>query len=348
MKIEAIAIHGFRCFDDTGETIHLDDLSCFVGPNASGKTAAMIAIARLFGESKSQRQIIPSDFHLAAGEDLRSCESRILIIECRIVFPELEVEGADLSTIPVTFNQMIVDEPGGSPFCRIRLDATWSNDGTPDGYVEQKIWWVLTNSDDSAIIEDGNRRRVLPGERSKIRVVYVPATRDPSQQIKSTTATSFGRLLNALAWGDGAKENIKIKLAELQNELAELVGIKTINAQVQTSWHNFYDGHVAHEITFQVLEKNPEALVRLLVPIFQPGEDGRSMLTSDLSDGLRSLFSLSLSLGLFRVEELLRTSATASGFKAEIVDDIPLHTIFDVEEPENHLSPPRIGVDSDF
>lgn len=343
MKIESITIHGFRCFDDTGQTIQLDDLSCFVGPNASGKTAAMIAVARLFGESKFQRQIIPSDFHLVVGEDLRARASRTLTIECRIIFPELEIGGADLSNIPETFNQMIVDEPGGSPFCRIRLDAIWSNDGTLDGDVEQTIWWILTSSDDPAIIEDGNRRRVLPGDRGKVRVVYVPATRDPSQQIKSTTATSFGRLLDALAWGNGTEENIKTKLAELQTGIAELVGIKTMNAQVQTSWHNFYDGRIAHKVAFQALEKNPTALVKLLVPTFQPGEDGRSMLASDLSDGLRSLFSLSLSLGLFRVEELLRTAAAASGFKAEIVDNIPMHTIFAIEEPENHLSPHYLG-----
>ncbi len=342
MKIESISIYGFRCFDDAGQTIQLDDLSSFVGPNASGKTAAMVAMTRLFGESKSQRQVVPSDFHLAAGEDLRARASRNLTIECRIVFPELEMEDADLTAIPETFNQMIVDEPGGLPFCRVRLEVTWNNDGTPDGDVEQSIWWVLTSSDDPVKIADGNRRRVLPGDRSKIRVVYVPATRDPSQQIRSTTATSFGRLLSALAW-NGEEENIKTKLTELQTGLAELAGIKTMNKLVQTSWHNFYDGRVAREVAFQALEKDPAALVKHLVPTFQPGEDGRTMLASDLSDGLRSLFSLSLSLGLFRVEELLRTTAMTSGFKTEIAYEIPIHTIFAVEEPENHLSPHYLG-----
>ena len=342
MKIKSITIRGFRCFDDVGQTIQLDGLSCFVGPNASGKTAAMIALVRLFGESKSQRQVIPADFHLAVGEDLRAQTLRTLMIECCIMFPELEEEGADLAAIPEIFNQMIVDEPGGSPFCLIRLDANWSNDGTPDGDVEQSISWILTSSDDPAVIEDGNRRRVQPGDRGKIRVIYVPATRDPSQQIRSTTATSFGRLLDALAW-DGANENIKTKLAELQEELAGLLGIQTMNAQVQTTWHDFYDGSVAREIAFQALEEDPAALVKLLVPTFQPGEDGRSMLASDLSDGLRSLFSLSLSLGLFRVEELLRTAAAASGFKAEVAENLPVLTVFTVEEPENHLSPHYLG-----
>lgn len=90
MKIESISIRGFRCFDNAGQTINFEDLSCFVGPNASGKTAAMIALARLFGEAKSQRQIIPSDFHLSPGDVLKAQSPRTLTIECRIVFPELE------------------------------------------------------------------------------------------------------------------------------------------------------------------------------------------------------------------------------------------------------------------
>lgn len=342
MKIDSITISGFRCFDDHGQTIKLDDLSCFVGPNASGKTAAMIALTRLFGETNAQRQVVSKDFHLPAEEELKSQSQRVLLIECRLVFPELDEPGAALTSIPEIFNQMIVDEPGGSPYCRIRLDAIWSNDGTLEGDVTQTISWILTSSDNEAIIQDGNRKRVQPGDRGKIRVIYVPATRDPKQQIKATTATSFGRLLDALEWG-GVEENIKTKLAELQAELAGLTGIKTMNRRVQRSWQKLYDGPVARTVSFQALENEATALVKLLVPTFNPGENGRTMSVEDLSDGMRSLFSLSLSLGLFRVEELLRNTANTSGFKAEVRNELPLLTVFTVEEPENHLSPHYLG-----
>ena len=183
MKIESITIKSFRCFDEVGETIRLDDLTCFVGPNASGKTAALMALVRVFGESKVQRQVIPADFHLAPGEELKAKSPRTLLIECRLAFPELE-EGreANGAAVPETFNQMIVDEPGGTPYCRIRLEATWTNDGTLAGDVEQTISWILTSSDDPKVIEDGNCRRVQPGDRGKIRVAYIPAARDPDQK----------------------------------------------------------------------------------------------------------------------------------------------------------------------
>ncbi len=71
MKIASLTICGFRCFHPDGVTINLDDLTSFVGPNASGKTAAMMALARLFGESSAQRRIAPSDFYLAPGDQLK-------------------------------------------------------------------------------------------------------------------------------------------------------------------------------------------------------------------------------------------------------------------------------------
>lgn len=343
MKIESITIQGFRCFNDIGETINLDDFNCFVGPNASGKTSAMIALSRVFGESRGQRQVEPTDFHLIPGEDLKSKSSRNLMIECKLTFPELIDSNSELKgTIPESFNQMVVDEQGGQPYCRIRLEATWSNDGTPTGDISQDIWWILTSSNDPKIIEDGNRRKLHPSDRGRIRVVYIPATRNPDQQIKATTNTNFGRMIDMLAWG-GVEEELKKSLGQIQNQVGNLKGIQTINNCIQSTWENVYKSPVARNVAFQALESDPSALINMLVPVFQSGEDGRNMHVGDLSDGLRSLFSLSLSLGLFRVEEFLRQEAVNAGFKVEVADKIPLLTFFAVEEPENHLSPHYLG-----
>jgi len=343
MNISSIIIKGFRCFDGNGQTISLDHLSCFVGPNGSGKTAAMIALSRLFGVSRAERQIVPSDFHLGEGEKLKDKSSRLLTIECRLNFPELDAEGDGAgNAIPETFNQMVVDAPGETPYCRIRLEATWTDDDSATGDVEQTVSWILTTSDDSAVIDDGNRKKVQPGDRAKIRVLYVPAARDPDQQIRTTTATTFGKLLQSLAW-DGADEELKGNIAAVRDNLAALCGVQTMNSEVQGAWNRFYDGKIARDVLFQALEEDPCSLVKLLVPVFRPGADGREILTSDLSDGLRSLFSLSLSLGLFRVEEHLRNEAETSGFKPSIASTLPIHTVFAVEEPENHLSPHYLG-----
>jgi hypothetical protein len=341
MRIESLFIQGFRCFSAAGQSIKLDGLTCLVGPNASGKTAAMAALARMFGETQADRTMRSSDFHLGPGEKLDKERDRHLMIEVKLVFLELDGEPASLNAIPEAFNQMVVDVPQGTPYCRIRLEATWSGDGTASGDIQQGLWWILTSSDDPKAIE-GSRKAVRATERSRIRVVYLSATRDPSAQIRSTTASAFGRLLRGIDWA-GKDEQVRQRLADLNSDLGQLPGIGTMNTKVQDAWRSIYDGRVASNITFESIDPDPSALLDLLAPAFAPDEQGRSVRYTELSDGLRSLFALSLPLGLYRVEELLKTKAPGFGFQASIADDVPLLTLFAVEEPENHLSPHYLG-----
>ena len=40
MRITSVSLRGFQCFGLEDVSIRLDDLTAFVGPNASGKTAS--------------------------------------------------------------------------------------------------------------------------------------------------------------------------------------------------------------------------------------------------------------------------------------------------------------------
>lgn len=341
MKLESISLRGYRCFDEAGQTIILDDLTCFVGPNASGKTATMLALARMFGATRAQRQIVPSDFHLALGENLTDKSPRTLTIECHLRFPELEGgENTTVAGVPETFNQMIVNEPDGTPYCRIRLEATWTDDGTVSGDIEQRLWWITTSSDDSSTIEQ-NRIGVKATDRSKIRVVYLGAVRNPTEQIQAT-GSSFGRILEAVEW-NGADAAVKEKLTQLQNLIDGIAGVGKLNSELQTAWGGFYDGEIAKAVSFKSGDEDPASLIKRLAAAFSPGEAQPTMELSQLSDGLRSLFAFALSLGLFRVEELVRDTPSASGFKLELNEKAPIVTVFAIEEPENHLSPQYLG-----
>lgn len=340
MRIDSIFILGFRCFSCDGQSVKLDNLTCLVGPNASGKTATMAALLRMFGETQAERTVRPADFYLSPGEKIESVPQRHLVLEARIVFPEL-ANGISTDAIPETFNQMMVDQPGGAPYCRIRLEADWTADGTAAGDVQQKLFWILTASDDEAVIDE-KRRAVKPGERSRVRVVYVPATRDPSQQIRTTTASAFGRLLGAIEWG-GKDGGVRQTLTALNTELKQLQGIGTLDSKIQESWSKLYDGRIAATVSLEGVDPDPSMLLEALAPSFAPNEQGQAIRSAALSDGLRSLFALSLPLGIHRVEQLLKANAAALGFQASITDGLPLLTVFAVEEPENHLSPHYLG-----
>ena len=69
MRIESVAISGFRCFGP--EPFRVDfagDLTAVVGSNASGKTALLQALVKCFGVTRAERAIEPSDFHIASDE----------------------------------------------------------------------------------------------------------------------------------------------------------------------------------------------------------------------------------------------------------------------------------------
>lgn len=327
MKIANLNIFGFRCFSSEAQSIDFDDMTTFVGPNASGKTSAMIALARLFGDSPNIRRISPLDFHLKPGEHLKDTSPRQLSIECRLEFPEFDAAQDDYGdAIPEEFNQMVVGAPGASPYCRIRLDAIWTDDGTAAGDVEQSLSWIVTPSDDPAVIKKGNRRKVNPSDRARIRVLYVPAARDPEQQFRGATSSVFGSLLKAMSWGD-VDEAMAEKLGELRDQLSSLKGLKSLNEKVQAAWTGLYRGETARYVSFEGIEEDPTSFLKLLSATFRPSSEGTALAISDLSDGLRSLFSLSLSLGLFAVEQQIRQAAEDAGFRAEIAEELPILTL---------------------
>jgi putative ATP-dependent endonuclease of the OLD family len=68
VHIQSVTIAGFRSFGPAPQKIDLlNDLTAVVGPNASGKTALLQALCKMFGVSRAQRTIHRSDFHLPAG-----------------------------------------------------------------------------------------------------------------------------------------------------------------------------------------------------------------------------------------------------------------------------------------
>ena len=64
MKLSALRINNFQSFGPYKTEIRLeDDITYLLGPNGSGKTAVLQALARLFSPIQSQRTVQVSDFH---------------------------------------------------------------------------------------------------------------------------------------------------------------------------------------------------------------------------------------------------------------------------------------------
>lgn len=173
MKITSLTLKNFRCFGPIPVTIGLTDSTTLIGANGAGKSAGLEALIKLFGAYPVERRLVRSDFYLPCDAVADDVDEMSLFIEARIEFPELEEEG-QVGAVPECFNQMIVAEQGGTPYCRVRLEGMWRQSSTPEGEIDEVVSWITTDALDPEVDE---KVSVQNYDRARVQVLYVPAAR---------------------------------------------------------------------------------------------------------------------------------------------------------------------------
>jgi len=360
MKIESITLRNFRCFGDQPTTIDLsNEVTALIGSNGSGKTALLMALCRLFGTPQDQRTICRSDFHIPFGTLPDDVSPRSLSIEVILGFPELENGGQNRRAIPPTFNQMIVVSPGAPPFCRVRLEANWTDDGTADGSTEQALYWITTSEEPAP---NDKKLKMIPQDRGLIQVQYIPATRDPSSQLRYTAGAQVGRLLRAISWTQDTRDKVEESSLSIQEVFDGEQAVHLINDIIQNRWSQLNDDQNMANAKLRFLGAQFKQVIRNFAVNFQHNDEEQQRELNELSDGQQSLFYLSLISTVFDVERKIINSpntlavpnvnggetdskdkkeeneATTLGFDKDLLQ-VPALTIFALEEPENHLAP---------
>lgn len=330
MFIERLILENFRCFGSEATSIDLtSNLTTFVGVNGAGKTALMQGLQRLFGVTADQRRVRRQDFHVPATE-LVGPLSRTFVLEAIIAFPELDVESADSAAIPEFFHQMAADEAGRLK-CRLRLEATWTDDGSLDGAIEQKYYAVRA----FGTFTDADCIELKAGDRARIQMIYVPATRDGASQV---TAFLRGRLWRAINWSQGVRDTFASAGTALNDAFVGEAAVGVIAAAVTRRWQEVYKAGTDTTPVFRPLDLRFEHFIRKVEVVFRPDEVGRERALDDLSDGQRSLFHLAMTAATLDIEAGIATDPAAAGFQAGGVP-FPALTLIAIEEPENNLAP---------
>lgn len=335
MKIERISIQNFRCFGQRPTTIDLDGgVTAFVGGNGSGKTAVFQALSRLFGVTTGQRIVRRRDFHLAPDQqDLQSGAS--LSVEVIFSFPELEGldEEAAEDAVPEFFMQMAASAPGAPLKARMKLRAVWTDDGTPDGSVDEDIRWITTLDDD---FEWDECKRIRAVERGSIQLIYVPAARDAATQV---TSLLKGRLWQAAKWSQQFRDRSARSAKDIQEGFEREAPAQFVIERLARRWKQVHQADTDTTPILRLVESRFEELVRKAEFAFYPDEAGQERELADLSDGQRSLFHLALTAATLEVEkDAFALPARESSFEQEKLRRAYL-TLLAIEEPENSLSP---------
>lgn len=337
MKLSALRINNFQSFGPNTVTIQLeDDITYVLGPNGAGKTAVLQALSRLFSPIQSQRAIQVSDFHRPMNKmDLG--EQEWLDTE-----PELWIEAEFTTTapngqfdpsVPEFFKQMSLQErdSDGLPKMKVRLTAKLANDGV----VDEKIEYIREHEDGTC------ESHTMPrNDRNKIAVYYLPARRNPNEQITYTASSLMGRALRAADW-QVQREELSKKFAEVTRSVVKNTVITSISKNIETNWKQLHKGDFLTDPSITFGNGELESILRQLSVSFNPSHTGAALPFENLSDGQKSLLYFSIILaGVSLAQKVMREEI--DGIDLDRLNP-PTHTIIAVEEPENSLAPHYLG-----
>lgn len=338
MKIAQLTISNFRCFGPDPVTLRLGDQTALIGANGAGKTAVLQALVRLFGDRPAERRLTRADFHVPPGVNADEVEELQLWIEARLEFPG--IGDSHPAGVPECFRHMVVTAPGAAPFCRVRLDGLWQRTASMQGEIEEKLNWIMAGD---AQPGEGSTQAMSNYDRGRIQVLYVPATRDPSGQLRQAAGALLQPLLRAVRWTEATRTTASNAASQARDAVRGEIGMQRIEGAIAAEWQKLQDFASLRQVQLQPLSPDFDALLRQMEAVFHPGEGAQPQGIERLSDGLRSLFYFSMLGARFDLE---RSSADNGGV-ANAFDfqaaELPVLTLFAIEEPENHLSPHYLG-----
>jgi len=335
VRVQSITIAGFRCFGLEPELIEVTGaLTAIVGPNASGKTAVLQALCKLFGVTRAQRTVRRSDFHLPPGVPPDDRTKRSLFVDVIIALPELAKGSATARTVAPAFKHMQIAAPKATPVCRMRLEAQWEDDGTTEGEVTQNLYWVDKLGNE---ITDDDKRTVSAVDRGHIQVYYTPAARDAEAQIRASTGALAARLLRAIEWSKKTRDTVDAATKELSKAFGAESAIDAISAALSDRWKELHDEKTDTDPALTLTSQRFEEVVARIQVLFQQGPAAIERGLDALSEGQQSLFYFALAAAVFDLERDA-VGGKIRGFRADELR-IPALSIFAIEEPENHLSP---------
>ena len=342
MRLSKLKLMNYRCFGPEEQVILIDDLTTFIGNNSAGKTAALSALNCMFSENGGDRILQRSDFHLPKEMTPDEMESQNLYIEAVFEFEELRPEtGGGEYGIPIFFQHLVVDNPGGLPYLRVRLEATWEKSSTIEGSIDSKISYITCP--ESVEIEDVHRTNAARRDLDKIRVVYIPAVRDPSRQLKNASGTMMYQVMSSINWSEETKGNVKAKIKELNEQFEGEKGVSMFGTSLAEQWKAYDSDDRYSTASLRFNSTDIETSIRKTEVVFEPTETGKEYTIDQMGDGLRSLFYISLVDSILDVEGKMQREIDADPENTSFSRKPPILTIVALEEPENHIAPHLLG-----
>lgn len=334
MKLSELRIANFQCFGSNTQSISFDSSTTMViGPNGSGKTAILQALSRMFDANPGRRRIRREDFHVPVNEANIPSE-RKLSIEADFLLPEAADGSPKSNAIPPCFNHMRLDD-GGTIKIRYRLNATMG----PEGDIEESLSYVLGKEQNG----EDKLKRVPRTERNHIAVYYLPAKREPIDQIRAGTTSLLRRIIRAIDWAEEEKK-FNSDTEALNKTVSANSAIGNIDVSITKAWAKLHKGSHFKDASVVFGLDSLDKLIDNLSIEFNPAHTSESVDYSLLSDGQKSLLYLSLVVAFIETGRRAMAQKKDKGEKIQLdLLNPPVFSLIAIEEPENSLSPHYLG-----
>lgn len=343
MRLAKLKLKNFRCFGPEEQVIEIEDITAFIGNNSAGKTAALAALNCMFSENNSDRVLKRSDFHLPKDTLPEEMERQEMYIEAVFVFEELDEDGEEgKETVPIFFDSMVVDQPGSVPYLRIRLEATWEKSSSIDGAIESEIYYITAPEDVDSIPED-KKKRANRKDIDQIRVLYVPAVRDPYKQLRNVSGSMMYQIMNSINWSETTKMDIQATIENLNDQFMKENGVSILSGAINSRWKLYDSDERYSNAQLRFNSTDMDSAIKRSEVVFLPTVTGKEYSVDEMGDGLRSLFYISLVDSILEVEIKIREELEKDPTSTSFDRRPPILTIIALEEPENHIAPHLIG-----
>lgn len=342
MKLTRLKVFNYRSFGNAEQIVPIDELTTFIGSNSTGKTAALCALNCIFSANSNDRVLQRSDFHLPKDMQPDELEKQELYIETIFTFDELKEDGErGKYSIPPFFQSMVVGGEGEVPYLRIRLEATWEKSNNVDGSIESRVMYITCP--EGAEVKDEDKTTANRRELDCIRVIYVPAVRDPSRQLKNVSGTMMHQIMSSINWSDEIKNNVESKIKELNEEFKQEKGVSILDSAIHTQWQTYDSDYRYSNARLRFNSTDIESSIKKSEVVFLPTVTGKEYTIDEMGDGLRSLFYISMVDSILDVEVKIQEELEMNPENISFTSTPPVLTIIALEEPENHIAPHLMG-----
>ena len=151
------------------------------------------------------------------------------------------------------------------------------------------------------------------------------------------------QIMNSINWSSTTQEKVKVKIQELNDQFLEERGVSILGTSIHTQWESYDSDTRYSNAQLRFNSTDIDSSIKKSEVVFLPTVTGKECTIDDMSDGLRSLFYISLVDSILDVESKIQKEIDTDPEHVSFNHKPPILTIIALEEPENHIAPHLIG-----